>query len=235
MKIYHSLTEVTPSKRPISLAIGMFDGVHTGHVHLLKNLQKHHGSAIVLTFSNHPKSILRPHLPVPTLMSVKQKLQALSLCNIDATIVLPFSKDIAEMTYQIFLTEIYNALPFEHLYIGENDAFGKNLEGNSHALSTFSKNLSFVFHSLPKLEKDGKIISSSWIRQCLIEGDLKLAERLLGRSLSFEKIDAGLIKPGTYDVRILYDDKDTFITEKVTIEENHPFTLQYPGTITFIT
>lgn len=235
MKIYHSLTEVPAQKRPVSLVIGMFDGLHTGHKYLLKSLKKERGTSIVLTFKNHPKEVITEGTKVPILTSAEDKVRELAKCGIDGVIILPFTKDIAHMTYQMFLKEVYNAVPFEHLCIGENDAFGKNREGNKEALQKFGRELRFTVTSLPKLEKDGEIVSSSRIRKHLIDGELKKAENLLGRPLSFRVIDKGLIKSGVYNVRILQDGENTFRNKVIHIDENSPFELNYPSTITFIT
>ncbi|MCH9620870.1 MAG: Bifunctional riboflavin kinase/FMN adenylyltransferase [Chlamydiia bacterium] len=233
MKVYHSLTEAPDLEEPISLCIGIFDGVHKGHQKLLTALKGHRGTSIVLTFSNHPLTLLRPEESHTNILTAEQKIQALQLQEVDVAIILPFSKDIAQMSYQIFLTEIHKAIPFKHLYVGEGDAFGKNREGTKENLISFAPQLGFIPHYVEKLKMDDQIISSTWIRKCLKEGDVNLATKLLGREPSFSSITKGVLKPGKYPVRVLLDGERTFTEQIIHVEENG-YELEEPGIITLI-
>jgi len=233
MKVYYSLSEIENIKEPICLSIGMFDGVHRGHQKLLEGLKSHKGSSVVLTFSNHPISLLRPDIYQPTIVSKDEKLKLLELQKIDHAIILPFSKDIAQMSYQIFLTEIHRAIPFEHLYVGEGDGFGKNREGTKEKITHFAPKLGFVPHYVEKLTMDGEIVSSTWIRKALQEGDIARATKLLGREPSFETISKGLIKPGKYHSRILMEGEKLFKEQVIEISEDG-FELGKAGTVTLI-
>lgn len=235
MKIYHSLTEIPSLVKPISLTIGMFDGVHKGHQHLLNYVKKNHGSCVVLTFINHPAEFLHPGKIQPSLTTAEEKAHLLSKHSIEHVIMLPFTSDIAQMSYKLFLREIHKCLPFNNLFIGENDAFGKNREGTKEALIEFSPSLDFIPHYIPKLKEKDEIISSSRIRNCLKNGNLLEAENLLNRPLTFSSIDNGLLKPGKYKVRILAEGKDTFSEKTITIDETGGYKLEKPSIITFLT
>ena len=235
MNIYHTLSEIPPLKEPIHLSIGMFDGLHLGHQSLLKNLTSNHGTSVVLTFINHPTEIFTPELKKPMLTTTSEKTELLKEHKIDGVITLSFTKEIAEMTYQMFLKEIHTSLPFKTLTIGKGDAFGKGREGDEEAIKAFAPSLGFVPHYIPKLTKDEKIISSSWIRACLQNGDLLKAEELLGRPISFSSIDKGLMKPGTYKVRVLEEGKNTFSEKEIKIDEDGGYYIDTPSVITFIT
>ena len=106
------------------------------------------------------------------------------------------------MTYKEFLKKIHFALPFNKLYIGENDAFGKNREGTKEAIKAFAPSLQFMPYYIPKLQENDQIISSSLIRKELASGNLIQAKRLLGRPLSFSYIDKNLLKPGRYQIHL---------------------------------
>lgn len=234
MKVYNSLTQIPTLKAPVSLSIGVFDGVHLGHTLLLEKVKEHRGTSVVLTFINHPLELLKKEIAPPLLTTEKEKAALLSNTGIDAVILLPFSRDIAEMTYQMFLSEIHKALPFQHLYIGGNDAIGKDRKGTMEALTAFGPKLHFVAHSIPKLMKDDRIVSSSWIRECLRNGDLVKASRLLGREVSLSRVRAELIKPGKYLVRVLEDGERVFTEQEITIEEGKAFETENPSMITFL-
>jgi riboflavin kinase/FMN adenylyltransferase len=234
MKVTHSLAHLPPLKKPISLTIGVFDGVHLGHKHLFQKLKEYHGSSVVLTFTNHPAELLRNEHSFPLLTNEKEKMELILKENIDLLILIPFSREIAEMTYQMFLSSLHQALDFNHLYIGENDALGKDRKGTPQALSSFGKKAHFSVHSIPKLTHQGKIISSSLIRSFLKEGNLIAAEELLGRKVSLSKIQSGQIKAGTYRVRVHEEGKTSFSEQFLTLEEGNPFEPKNPSIITFL-
>lgn len=231
MKLFRSLTEIDELENPVNLTIGMFDGLHKGHQHLLSHLKKPKGSSVVLTFINHPLSLLRPDVFAGDLLTPDQKIKEFEHFGIDATILLPFSQDIAEMSYQMFLTQIHRALPFHHLYIGENDAFGKNREGTKEAVERFAPSLGFCAHYIPKLTCEDEIISSTWVRKALKSGDINKAAKLLGKEPQFMIIQKGMVKPGAYKAQILYDGCQTFEEETIQVTDEG-FNLNKPGLIT---
>lgn len=234
MKVYHCLTKIPTLKKPVSLCIGVFDGVHLGHRFLLEKVNEHHGTSVILTFVNHPLELLNKDIAPPLLTAESEKGQLLAMAGIDVAILLPFTREIAEMTYQMFLSEIYIALAFQHLYIGEKDALGKDRKGTIEALTSFGLKNHFEVHSIPKLMKENRPISTSWIRESLRNGDLVTAENLLGRKVSLSKIDAGQIKSGKYLVRIFQEGKNNFSEEIITIEEGKNFKSEKPSIITFL-
>jgi riboflavin kinase/FMN adenylyltransferase len=234
MKVYNQLAQIPSLKKPVSLCIGVFDGVHLGHRFLLEKLKEHHGTSVLLTFANHPLDLLKKEASPPLLCTNEERTALISSTGIDLLILIPFSKDIASMTYQMFLSEIYAALCFEHLYIGEGDALGKDRAGTASALASFGRTMHFQVHSIPKLTRDNRIISTSWIRECLRNGDLMGAESLLGHKISLSIVNAGLIKPGKYLVRVLKEGENTFSEEIITIEQGKHFKPEIPSTITFL-
>ena len=235
MKVYHSLTEIPTLKKPISLCIGVFDGLHLGHKFLLEKIKEYHGTSVILTFINHPLELLKKDTPPPLLLTTQsEKVQLLAISEIDVAILIPFTREIAEMTYQMFLSEIYIALSFQHLYIGEKDTIGKDRKGTIEALTSFGLENHFQVHSIPKLTKENRTISTSWIRESLRNGDLLTAENLLGRKVSLSKIHAGQIKPGNYLVRIFHNHDNSFSEEIITIKEGENFESEKPSIITFL-
>jgi len=203
MKKAHTITSMPDLKRPISLAIGTFDGVHLGHAHLIKEMKKL-GSCLILTFKNHPSEILTPKKPKPFLTHYKYKVALLENLDVDGLILLSFTKEFASMPYNLFIEELYQTVPFDHLFFGENEAFGSNREGTQDKMETLAKALNFQMHYLPKMIIDNHIVSSSRIRAFIRKGDFPKVEKLLGRPFSMELsisapiIDLHLLKAGTY-------------------------------------
>ena len=161
----------------IALTIGTFDGVHRGHQHLLKQLKLLGGKSVVITFSNHPASVLGMQVPQQiTPISLKKELL---LEYVDEVIVLEFTKELAQLTYEQFL----QPCPIRHLVLGEGTVLGAGRQGTVERLRVLGQKRGFDVHEVPHLLDDGKAISSSRIRALLVENNLEEAERLLGRKL----------------------------------------------------
>lgn len=234
MKRVKSLSSLPDAFPPLCVAIGSFDGVHLGHKTLITEM-KCWGSAIIFTFSNHPTAVL-PHVTkVPTLISPQQKEDLLEKAGGDYCIMQPFTPDIASMPYHIFLEEVYQAIPFSHIFFGEGDAIGKNREGTPEKVISLGEKLGFKAHYLPKYTIEGKQVSSSAVRKALAKCDFALAEKLLGRPYTAEisveapQIDCGLLPPGCYTVSQPPD--PTPVTIEIDDEGNIFFTdeVQWPG------
>jgi riboflavin kinase/FMN adenylyltransferase len=194
MKILNDYKDVTkkhtlsyPLKRPIILTIGNFDGVHLGHQKIfsaMRALAQDSGAVVVLTFSNHPLEVLHPEIVVSKITPLEEKLALLKNLKIDVTILLEFTKKLQNMSYVSFLEEIKKYIPFDHLVLGKDAAFGNNQQGNEAALQKLEKTLLFKTHYIERQEEQGTIISSKIIRKKLEEGDVDSLKNLLGRNYS---------------------------------------------------
>ena len=180
MIIAKRLEEIPPISGPIALTIGTFDGVHLGHQHLLQQLKKY-GTAAVLTFSNHPAEILRPQSAPPLIDTLEQKIRRLEMQGIDLALILPFTRELSSLSYDNFLKQIHEHLPFTHLILGEGSTFGHQAQGNQANIQAFAKDLQFEARFLPKFLFEGEPVSSKKIRQLISTGNFEQAFRLLGR------------------------------------------------------
>jgi riboflavin kinase / FMN adenylyltransferase len=176
--IVNSLEEIPPFDGPIALTIGMFDGVHLGHQHLLQELKKR-GKAAVLTFSHHPADTLRPGTAPPLLCTLEKKLNLLQKHGADLIIALPFTSSLATLSYDTFLKQIRRHLPFTTLVRGQGDAFGHNQEGTEENVRRLAQELNFEAVYLPKFMYDGEAVSSKKIRTLIEQGDFQKAFHLL--------------------------------------------------------
>lgn len=159
-----------------ALTIGFFDGVHLGHQALLKKLREK-PYATILTFSNHPRSVLRP--PAPELL-ISYELRIERLKNFaDQVIVVPFTIEFASLSYR----ELLDQFDLSHIVLGEGAVFGKNREGNETAIAQYGAENGIVVEYVPKLNLNGEPVSSSRIRHALASSQLDLAQNLLGRAL----------------------------------------------------
>jgi riboflavin kinase/FMN adenylyltransferase len=180
MKIVNSFEEIPALPAPIAFSLGTYDGVHLGHQALFQELKKR-GTAVVLTFTNHPLEVLNPEVAPPLIDTLEQRLRRMESHGIDLVIAIPFTPDLAALPYDTFIQKIRAHLPFHSLVLGEGDAFGYKRLGNEHNLRILGKQLGFEVIFLPKTIHTGETVSSRRIRELIENHEFEQAFELLGR------------------------------------------------------
>ncbi len=170
---------------PLVLAIGVFDGVHRGHRKVIgaaaAEARSVGGWCGVLTFHPHPSRLFRPDDPTLLLMPAHLKTQRLFDVGVDAVIWRTFSPSFAAVEAEDFLRHIQQGLPTLHsIHVGENFRFGRGRRGNVSILKITGKALNIAVHGEPRLAAQGDYISSSRIRELLLNGSIEKAGQLLG-------------------------------------------------------
>lgn len=240
MKLVRSITSVPKMKRPLALGIGSFDGVHLGHQKIIEMMKEVGGSTAILTFSNHPSEVIPPKKGTSYITGWEQKAKLLEQYGVDVGIVQPFSEDLATMTYELFLDELHEMVPFDHLFIGEDFALGYKREGTAEKIREYARNMHVSVHIVPLLEIDHEIVCSTRIRKLLKKGDLDSFERLSGRKfeayVDFKTpfIDSDLLKAGKYTVEVGGNANLCQIDSDGNISLEQPITDDKMGYIKFI-
>jgi riboflavin kinase/FMN adenylyltransferase len=180
----HSLEEV---QLPDAwLTIGIFDGLHRGHLALLqpfiKDAHTVGAPAVVVTFNPHPAIVLAGMKEFRYLTTPDELLPLLEATGLDAVITLTFDRRFANQTAEDFMRLVSRTLHLRHLYIGHDTALGRGREGDATRLTELGKTLGYTVTSVPPLKKDGMVISSTRIRKCLSIGQVSTAANLLGRN-----------------------------------------------------
>jgi len=167
------------------LTIGSFDGVHLGHQALLKELiTGAHGeghSAVVLTFHPHPAVVLNKRKDFSYLSSPEGKVGLLAGLGVDVVITHPFNRHVAQISAHDFIQKLVQNLNMRRLCVGHDFALGRGREGDLPALIRLGSELGYTIEVVEPVERDGQVVSSSRVRQALMEGEVELAQRLLGR------------------------------------------------------
>lgn len=168
------------------VAIGNFDGVHLGHLEILRRAQecgrKLGIPVCVFTFNPHPTIELRPETPLRLLMTYPEKRHQLDLQGVDFCVEEPFDHAFAATTAHEFFHEILlNRLHAKALIVGNDFAFGRKREGTLAMLGEWCQKDQILLEKVPPLMIDGVAVSSSRIRDLLQGCDLVSAEKLLGR------------------------------------------------------
>ncbi len=181
------LCRQTPTKETL-LTIGVFDGVHLGHhfliSELLKRAEKSSLLAGVITLSCPPEELFHPESRVPYLTPLEDRLSLLKETGADLVIPLVFNQDIAALTAREFVLLLQKCLKMKGLVIGEDFALGRMRRGNPAYLRKIGEELGFGVMVVPPVILNGEIVSSTAVRQALIDGNMEKASDLLGRPFS---------------------------------------------------
>ena len=189
MSIHDDLAR-RPPQRDSVLTIGMFDGVHSGHRHLL-SLLVHEAArtgrtSVVVTFRNHPASVLRPDSAPRLLTSVRERQRLIEEAGIDLVVPVRFDLELSRLTARDFAAALSEHMHMRGLVVGPGFAMGHRREGDVPMLTSLGREMGFsVTPVQPFLDEDGRPVRSTAIRAALSRGDLARASRLLGRNYTF--------------------------------------------------
>jgi riboflavin kinase/FMN adenylyltransferase len=163
------------------LAVGIFDGVHAGHQQII-NAAKIHGQVTVITFDPHPTSVVAPERTPTQLMMLKDRIQFLKSAGASFVEVINFTKDFSMLSPDQFIEDVLvGRFGAEYVVIGENFNFGHKAQGTPKYLSEVGPKYGFGV-TIVKLQEDrGSIISSTRIRNLIIDGQIERANELLTR------------------------------------------------------
>ena len=178
---FENYTENTPKV----LSLGMFDGVHFGHIsiiNLLKSVaQENNLETAILTFWPHPRKVFNPNDEIKLLNTLNEKLNLLENANLDVVFLKSFDENFRNLTGEEFVRQILvQKLNVKHIIIGHDHVFGKNKSGNFELLQKLSKELDFVVQQLDAVKEGEFNISSTKIRNCLGNGNIIGANKMLG-------------------------------------------------------
>jgi len=192
-----SLADLPTELGPTAVTIGKFDGIHLGHQQLIfetiESAEEHSLVPTVITFDRHPFSLLDPDAEPAPLIGQRQKHFLLQEAGIEIVLNMPFDDQLASLSAKDFISRILvESLHAKVVVVGEGFRFGANQQGDVNLLRELGKELGFVVRVIPHFEIDGGVVSTSRIRNLLLEGNVSLAAKLLGRFHS----TTGLIEHG---------------------------------------
>ena len=163
------------------LAVGIFDGVHAGHQQIIATA-KHLGEVTVMTFDPHPTSVVAPERTPSQLISVKDRIELLKQAGATYVEVVNFNKDFSQLSPDQFIEDVLlGRFKAEHVVIGENFNFGFKAQGSPKYLSEVGPKYGFGVSIVKLHEERGSTISSTRIRNLIIDGEIERANELLTR------------------------------------------------------
>ncbi len=188
---YQGLDDVPAGFPPCVLTIGNFDGIHKGHQAILERTVERSRAldlqSVAMIFDPHPMRIVRPeHAPL-LLSSPAERVRRFGEYGLDATVILPFTKQTALLTPEQFVRRILvERLRAQALVVGENFRFGRRQAGDFATLADLGSELGFEAEAVPPVRVGGEPASSTRIREAIRRGDLNEARRVLGRPFTLE-------------------------------------------------
>ena len=186
MQIFRGL--YSPNTQPVAITVGNFDGVHLGHQALLNDLRKaaraHGLQTAVVIFEPHPREFFTPEQAPARLTSLREKLQFFAALGVDRVHVCRFNAHFAQMSAVDFINVLHDKLSAKFVLIGDDFRFGKGRSGDFALLEKIAAVRGFTVQAVHSVLHDGVRISSTAIRAALAAGQLRTAQRYLGRHYS---------------------------------------------------
>ena len=237
MKIFHSTQDFICNKKTV-VTIGTFDGVHIGHKKIIdkivQNTKTNNLESVILTFFPHPRMVLDSKSEIKLLNTINQKSDLLEKHGIQNLIIQNFNKEFSELSAENFVKNVLvEKLNIGKIIIGHDHRFGKNRAANIDGLIEFGKKYNFEVEQISAQELNDVAISSTKIRNAILDGNIETANEYLGyqyqiigrvikgkqigRTIGFptanlELTDSNLIIPkfGVYIVSSIINNKTVF-------------------------
>ena len=180
------------------VTMGIFDGVHRGHKSLLNILVRRakelKGESVVISFSPHPRLVLeQDHVNLSFLSTMDEKISLLERTGIDHLVIIEFDRDLSRKGACDFIRDILvGRIGMKYLILGYDHRFGQNGEGDYNTIKECASTMDFAVEQVPELQTREGAISSSSIREELLNGNIGKANEWLGYSYRLE----GLVVEG---------------------------------------
>jgi riboflavin kinase / FMN adenylyltransferase len=190
MKVIRNIREF-PKDTKVSVCIGNFDGIHMGHLDIIKACKENEGVPAVITFDRHPREVLFPDFPLKKLTLKHEKYSFLKELGIKMVLELSFS-DFCSMEALKFLDFLHSSMNIGSITVGFNFFFGKDQKGTSDLLFWWGRSSGVKINVLQPTVKDGIRLSSTVIRELVVSGQIEKADSFM----SFPFVLSGKIIKG---------------------------------------
>ena len=192
MQVHRDISDLPRFKNAV-ITIGTFDGVHEGHRKIIGALidqaTKVGGESVIITFDPHPRKILNLEKHLQLINTPEEKIELISKTGIDHLVIVPFNNQFASQTADEYVEDFLVKKCRPHtIIIGYDHHFGKDRKGNFALLEMKAGVHHFNLMEIPKHVLDEVSVSSTKIRNALLNSEIELANKLLGYSFFFEGI-----------------------------------------------
>jgi len=176
----------------VALTVGSYDGVHLGHLDVIKQLKAaavaRDAAPTLITFEPHPRCVLDPANCPSSITTLREKLSLIEAAGVEHAVVLRFDRELSTLSPQEFVDRLSAVMDIRAWVIGFDFAFGRGRTGNAEWLRAHGHPVDVV----PPFRVDGHELHSSEIRRLVTSGDVKTANALLGREFTMSgPVEAG--------------------------------------------
>lgn len=165
------------------VALGSFDGLHSGHMGLINKTielaKSNNVKSMIYTFKNHPLTVLNRDIAPKLIMNNATKLEILDEIGVDIVNLVPFDTEYMKIPAEVFVHKLVEYYNVKGIIVGFNFRFGYKNSGDVNLLKSLSEKLGFTLHIIDSIAKDGEVVSSSYIREQIKNGEVKTANKLL--------------------------------------------------------
>ncbi len=184
-KLGETLPQVEGLAHGSVVTVGNFDGLHLGHRMILEKTvamaQSQGKAAVAVVFDPHPAVVLRPATVLPLLSTVAERYQTMTCWGVASVVCLEFTRELSLLTAREFCQKILKQwLKMELLCVGQGFRLGHKRQGDETELRGIGSEIGFQTHFLPPYVVAGAVVSSSRIRDVLLQGAVEEAATLLG-------------------------------------------------------
>lgn len=195
MQVHYSIDNLPGFKNTV-VTVGTFDGVHLGHRQIINQLKeeaiKVNGETVIITFHPHPRTIVS-NKPIELLNSLNEKIFLIDALGVDHLIVVPFDETFSNQTPEQYVRNfLFEKFHPHTIIIGYDHKFGKHRAGDYKLLEAYGKELGFVVKEIPEKVINESVVSSTIIREALLQYNIETANKYLGYDYFFE----GLVVDG---------------------------------------
>jgi len=196
MAVVAGIDALQPEHGRLFVVVGVFDGLHLGHLYLLGRLReeaaRREARPAVVTFDHHPDEILTGAAP-PLLCDPDERLERLAAAGVEVTVVQHFDVALRMTEFEAFIQRIAARTSLAGFLMTPDSAFGHERRGTPDAVAALGRSMGYDVAVIPSLDLEGRPVRSAEIRSEIAAGDLPGAARLLGRPYAVvgDAIDAG--------------------------------------------
>ena len=184
MEVIDDIVKVNKEK-PNYIALGSFDGLHLGHLSLLKKIielaKENNGLSMVFTYKNHPKTLVDPENVPKLIMDIETKLDCLKEESIDRVVLKEFTKEFMKIPPEEFIEILCGNYNIKGIVVGFNFRFGHKNSGDIKLLEKLQEKYGYKLYIINPYTYKDDVISSSRIRKSILKGDVKEASIMLSR------------------------------------------------------
>jgi riboflavin kinase / FMN adenylyltransferase len=214
--VVDGVSSLAPEHGRLFIVLGVFDGLHRGHLYLLDALCRaaadRGARPAVITFDHHPDEVITGSAP-PLLVDPAERLERLAAAGVELTVIQHFDEATRRTPFDTFVRTIAERIDLAGFLMTPESSFGYERRGTPEAVEALGRELGYAVVIVDTLDIEGRPVRSSEIRAAIASGDLETAEMLLGRPYAAVGRSAGegrltftlpvaLPPPGRYRVAI---------------------------------